>query len=278
MAVPTQSNYTEIDEEEWPPRGLPDFRYRGPEAAAIEERGLVPIKISAASLRLRFDGCDYDFIQNVCHAACCQPKNFSYICSTVHPSERAGIESAGEHVRRNLLVLNDDKTCPFQTADYLCRAHQLGVKSFDCHTSPLILNPNGTMVVANWFKSLPCFKAGRNLPLYQCYPAALGMIMGDDQRDALVAHLDDGGGDIIVGIPQLAHQKMCLERHAVGWAIEQMHHDRDEHETAERTRIATKKEERRLKREHEERALEERRAARAAKRQLPVLQVAEIEA
>lgn len=168
---------------------------------------LVRVKVSAASARQLFNGCDPAFIRDVCHAKCCDaPTRPTGMLVTIHPSEQARVEARGGVVDNGLLQPNPgERRCPFKTADHLCGMHFTPDKPFGCIASPFTLNKNNTLIVRNRYRLLPCYKVGRLIPAYRAFSASLMLIFGVEGAKRITAHLDAGGGDLVVSIPDRIH-------------------------------------------------------------------------
>jgi hypothetical protein len=153
-------------------------------------------------MRLLFDGCDPDFVRNVCHAQCEHPGKTSArpLLIPIQPWEVKRIRELGATVVNNLIQPVHDR-CPFSLPDGLCGLHHTQDKPWGCWSSPFVLNSHRTMIIANWFKMLVCFKAGRKLPAYQAFRSSLDRILGLELSAQICDHLDAGGGDLIVTVP-----------------------------------------------------------------------------
>jgi Fe-S-cluster containining protein len=164
--------------------------------------GCVEVRISAASARLKFNGCDPDYIRDVCHASCCRSASApGGALVTVHPSEELKILNRGEQVKEHMIVPRDGR-CPFQgKKDNLCKLHGTGDKPFGCVASPFTLNRNGTLIVRNRYKSLKCYDDGRRQPAYVAFRASLDLLFGADESARICRHLDAAGGDVTARMP-----------------------------------------------------------------------------
>jgi hypothetical protein len=178
--------------------------------------GLVSVKISAASARLEFNGCDPDYIRDVCHASCCQSSSSpTGTMITINPNEAATIEARGGIIISGLLQPREgEKRCPFKTEDHLCGLHNTPDKPFGCIASPFTLNSNGTLIVRNRYKSLKCFKDGKRLPAYVAFRASLDLLFGTTEAARICAHLNNDGGDLEAFMP-IKHYQMLLENDAI---------------------------------------------------------------
>lgn len=176
----------------------------------------VPVKISAASARQPFNGCAPAFIRDICHGRCCDaPTRPTGTMITIHPSEEDRIGKRGGVVRNGLLMPREgERRCPFKTEDHLCSLHFTPDKPFGCIASPFTLNKNNTLIVRNRYRLLPCYKVGRMIPAYRAFSASLMLIFGTDGAKRITAHLDAGGGDLIVPIPTTIHA-MLTENDAI---------------------------------------------------------------
>lgn len=182
--------------------------------AAIRRRPMtadsVTVKVSAKMARLPFHGCEPDYIQNVCHASCCQSSTSpTGTLITIHPCERAAIEARGGAVRDGLLQPRPgEKRCPFKTPEHLCGLHFTPDKPFGCIASPFTLNRNGTLIVRNRYKSLKCYDAGPRLPAYVAFRASLDLIFGPGESARICAHLDAGGDDLTATMTAENYRKL----------------------------------------------------------------------
>lgn len=168
------------------------------------------VKISAKMARLLFNGCDPDYIRNVCHASCCESSTASTgTMITIHPSEQAAIEAIGGVVRDGLLQPKPGcKKCPFKQPDNLCGIHFSGNKPFGCIASPFTLNASGTLIVRNRYKLLKCYNDGRKQPAYKAFRASLDLIFGTTEAQRICNHLDNGGGDLYATMSDKNHQML----------------------------------------------------------------------
>ncbi len=169
-----------------------------------------PVKISAKMARLRFHGCEPDYIRNVCKARCCHStKAPSGIIVTIHPTETAAIEAWGGRVEAGLLQPREgERRCPFKAeTTELCALHTTPDKPFGCIASPFTLNDNDTLIVRHRYKSLKCYKDG-NRPAYRAFAASLERIFGADEAERITAHFDAGGDDLHLDMPADSYHKL----------------------------------------------------------------------
>ncbi|KKN60697.1 hypothetical protein LCGC14_0528960 [marine sediment metagenome] len=175
---------------------------------AIGGRGTTSVKVSAASARLKFNGCEPNYIRDVCKAACCRSSvDPSGIIVTIHPSERLQVIAHGAKVKKGHLV-SVNKQCPFQEENHLCGLHNTPDKPFGCIASPFTLNKNGTLIIRNRYKLLVCYNDGPKLPAYVAFRASLDLMFGKKEAARIVRHLNSGGGDIIAYMPTDAYMKL----------------------------------------------------------------------
>lgn len=155
---------------------------------------LMMVRVSSKWLRKRFNGCQPDFIRDVCKGACCRSSKGNALV-TVLEGEKQQIENYGCNVVSGMIQTG--KRCPFQDTQDLCTIHSRG-KPFGCIASPFTLNRNRTLIIRHRYLALKCYNAGRKLPAYRAFYTGLELIMGRDKAVRLVEHLDNGGGDIEV--------------------------------------------------------------------------------
>ena len=168
----------------------------------LDAEGFVTVKVSAAMMRQKFNGCDPDFITNVCHAACCRSSTGGTdIFATVTPGEEPGIISLGAVVANSKVLPRDGETqCPFIGTDSLCTIHFTPYKPMGCIISPFQLTNRNTLVVRNRYRRLKCYNYGKKIPAYRAFRASLVLLFGEDEVTKLTKHLDDGGGDIYMSL------------------------------------------------------------------------------
>ena len=156
------------------------------------------ILVSAACARQMFTECGPECIrQNGCHGNCCDaPSRPNGTMITVHPTEQHRIESLGGTVRHGMLEPRlGQRVCPFKS-DGLCTLHSARAKPIGCVVSPFTLNSNGTLIVRNRYRMLPCYKGpGIKAPAYQVFYSSLAAIFGPGNARILVNHLAAGGGN-----------------------------------------------------------------------------------
>jgi len=156
----------------------------------------MPIVVSAKSCRLRFNGCEPDFIRDVCHGRCCESSSHpSGVRITILDEESPTIAERGGMVAGGFLQPREgQRRCPFKTSAHLCGLHQTDDKPFGCISSPFTLNKNDKLIVRNRYKMLKCYNAGPQIPAYIAFRESLKLIFGN-QEPELHAHLEAGGGD-----------------------------------------------------------------------------------
>ena len=175
------------------------------------DSGRVPVKVSAAMARLRFNGCEPSYIRNICHAACCESTTEpSGILVTIHPSEIDRIESRGGVVNGGFLQPRPgENLCSFKTASHLCGLHETADKPFGCIASPFTLNANDTLIVRNRYKLLKCYDDGNRRPAYRAFRSSLDLLFGITEAERICGHLERGGGDLMADMP--AHSYRILK-------------------------------------------------------------------
>lgn len=169
-------------------------------------KGLIPIKVSAKSARLKFIECGPECIKTKnCTAKCCDaPSRPNGMLVTVLPQEEVALKKRGAAVVDGILQPEHDcRGCPFKGLDHLCRLHDTPDKPFGCIASPFMLNKCNTLVVRNRYKLLPCYDSSNGLPAYQMFKSSLELLFGT-RTQKLIIHLDNDGGDIYINMePQI---------------------------------------------------------------------------
>lgn len=152
------------------------------------------VRVNVDAMRQPFHPCDPDFIRDVCQARCCR--------STTDPSGIAVVVTTAEAValrRRGATV--DDTTgriapvarrCPFQgQQDHLCSLHGTDDKPAGCIISPFTVNANGTLIVRNRYRMLPCFKAPAAIPVAHAHRTSLERLFGAYHAARICDAVDD---------------------------------------------------------------------------------------
>lgn len=148
---------------------------------------MTQIRVNTGALRQPFRPCDPDFIRDVCQARCCR--------STTDPTGIAVVVTTREAVRLRALgatvdptsgrVAPVDRRCPFQGADHLCTIHGPD-EPLGCVVSPFTINANGTLIVRNRYRMLPCFKAEGAIPIAMAHRRSLEVLFGADAAALIV--------------------------------------------------------------------------------------------
>lgn len=186
------------------------------------DTGMVAVKVSAASARLPFHGCEPDYIRDVCKAACCRSTTAPGGCLvTIHPTEEIRVRARGADVAGGFIV-PVARRCPFQATDTnLCELHGTGEKPFGCIASPFTLNANGTLIVRNRYKLLRCYDDGPRLPAFVAFRASLDLLFGLAEAARICLHLEAGGSDLRADMPAANHRMLIdndAAKHAQGGA------------------------------------------------------------
>ena len=162
------------------------------------------IKISNKNMKLRFHGCDPDYIQSVCHSSCCNSSKYGTMI-TIHPSEECKIRELGYEVSNGLLVCKD--CCVFKK-EFLCSLHNTEYKPFGCIVSPFTLNSNDTLIVRNRYKLLKCYEKSSGIPAYIAFKASLELLFEQEYYKTLRDHLDMHDSDIVLPIKNKIYQML----------------------------------------------------------------------
>lgn len=196
----------------------------------------VEIKVSAACARREFNGCEPEYIKNVCHAACCRNTRVPEGCMvSIHPTEEAAIVARGGVVKAGLLKPAPGTCgCTFQNrSTHLCDLHHTPDKPFGCRASPFTLNANHTLVVRYRYTKLRCFRDGRRLPAYVAFRESLDLILGAEQAQRVCDHFAAGGGDIVCQIKPAIAQMLLDNDDAKRAYKEKWNHETPMDATAE---------------------------------------------
>lgn len=172
----------------------------------------VRVKVSAASARQRFHGCEPGYIATVCRAACCRSSTSeSGINVAIGAREQLVIEALGGTVTDGMLGAVN-RRCPFEGPTHLCELHERGLKPFGCQASPFTLNPNGTLIIRNRYRLLKCYNDDRDgppPPAYKAFAQSLVALFGSGEAARLTAWLDDGrNGDTPGWMLRSAHESL----------------------------------------------------------------------
>ncbi len=148
------------------------------------------IRINIRAMQQRFHPCTPDFIANTCHASCCRSSTDpSGIAVVVTIEEAPRLRARGAAVDPETLRLQPiNKRCPFQHPEsHLCGLHGSPDKPRGCIISPFTINPNGTLIVRNRYRLLPCFKAPGSLPVYEAHYGSLVQMFGPSEAETIRA-------------------------------------------------------------------------------------------
>lgn len=167
----------------------------------------VPVRLSRASLLLRFHGCTPEYIRDVCHGRCCRSSSDpSGVSIAVLPGEAPALRTRGATVSQGYLQPSCGR-CPFQGSEGLCGLHTTPDKPFGCIASPFVLTSRDTLIVRNRYKLLKCHRDWKDqgLPAYVAFRASLDLLFGS-QAELLIEELT---------APHLSHDPLgWMERDA----------------------------------------------------------------
>lgn len=152
------------------------------------------VRVSTASMRQPFHGCEPGYIANVCHGACCRSST-----SPTGTSIRLLPAEARAMVARGLVVLDEhlqprpgEHQCPWQDGlTSLCQLHGTPDKPFRCIASPFMLTSRDCLVVRNRYRLLRCFKDGE-VPAYRAFSTSLLLLFGPAEAARITAELEAG--------------------------------------------------------------------------------------
>jgi Fe-S-cluster containining protein len=182
----------------------------------------VPVRVNIAAMRQMFRPCDPDFIRDVCHAKCCR--------STTDPTGIAVTVTSAEAVRlrKRGAVIDDatgriepvDRHCPFEAQDgsHLCTIHADGEEPLGCVISPFTVNANGTLIVRNRYRMLPCFKAPGAQFVAVAHRRSLEYVFGEENAALVIRLVEDernGDGDCVtLPVPRAIVRMLHHKNHA----------------------------------------------------------------
>lgn len=170
----------------------------------------VDVRVSAASARQPFHGCEPGYIRDVCRATCCESTTSpTGIIVTIHPVEVAMIRERGGRVVGGMLRPRPgEHRCPFKTDANLCGLHGTDDKPFGCIASPFTLTRRDTLIVRNRYRLLRCYRDDRDgtaPPAYRAFAASMVLLFGRSTATRIRDHLDGGGGDMVVPMRAAAY-------------------------------------------------------------------------
>ena len=154
----------------------------------------VAVKVSAASMRLKFMPCVPEYITTRCNGRCCQSAQYGHLIAA-SPDERAALTEAFGWQWEGGFLVCEGKACPAKQENGLCGIHYSGIKPISCWAAPFMLNTSGTLVIRNRHKMLVCYKDEGGEPVYQCRRDSLEMLFGKEETDRMCMLLDAGAGD-----------------------------------------------------------------------------------
>ncbi|MGK2898570.1 MAG: hypothetical protein ACSLE9_07765 [Burkholderiaceae bacterium] len=180
-----------------------------PQVQAEIDAGLRrPVNISAAMARQIFHGCEPDYIANVCHAKCCESSTQpGGTLITVLPGEELALRARGGEIIDGLLQ-PVARRCPMKTEADLCGLHDTPDKPFGCIASPWMLTKRQTLIVRNRYRLLKCYRDG-TLPAYRAFASGLVLMFGAAETERITAHLEAGGGNLLVWMLSTEHDKLA---------------------------------------------------------------------
>lgn len=159
-----------------------------------------PVKVNIAAMRQPFHPCTADFIRDVCQARCCRSSTDpTGIAVVVTPREAIALRRHGATVDDETgRVAPVDRRCPFQSAEtHLCGLHDTGDKPAGCTISPFTINANGTLIVRNRYRLLPCFKADGAQAVAVAHEHSLAAIFGADAAADIARMAVIGDDDVL---------------------------------------------------------------------------------
>lgn len=186
----------------------------------------VVVRVSRASMRQPFHGCDAAFIASTCHARCCR--------TTVHPYGVLCVVQPGDEARRIVErggVLDADglivpkpgrKGCSFADGQGLCTLHGpaqvsrgFGDKPFGCSASPFTLTKRDALVVRNRYRLLPCYRAVGAAMACRSFRGSLVVLFGEVTADAICRDAESGSAGFFEAVmPRASYYALVHKRDA----------------------------------------------------------------
>lgn len=157
----------------------------------------------------RFNGCEPDYIRDVCHAACCRQSKGG-ISVAVTPLEVYALARRGATITDGLIEADSRDMCPFQmSGTFLCDLHGSPTKPFGCQVSPFILTSRDTLVVRNRYRLLKCYDDGRRLPAHEAFRGSLVALMGPKSTQVIVDRITAGErANFEVRMPDISYRML----------------------------------------------------------------------
>lgn len=161
------------------------------------------IKVSSKSMRLKFQPCEGEYIQNVCRGQCCHGGKGGAKVYVSKSQQQGFIDRGFNIVDGGFFEVkeSDDKKCPlWDKSTGFCK-EQFTTKPHFCKPSPFYLNKNNTLIAKYRFLRMICYGGEGAVEMYKAHPWSLEQILGKQEAKRLTEHLDAGGGDTEVEMP-----------------------------------------------------------------------------
>ncbi len=163
-----------------------------------QPKGVVPVRVSAKSVRLLFEGCSSSFIRGVCKGACCCLKSLlSGPVIKVEEDQRKPLAKLGAKFDDGVMRTVNARCLFHDGCAGFCSVHLLGIKPRSCIQSPFTLNDNDTLIVRNRYKLLCCYRVEGAVPVYVAFRASLDLLFGGHEAERICIHMQGGGRDLI---------------------------------------------------------------------------------
>jgi hypothetical protein len=168
------------------------------------------IEVSNKMMQLPFNGCEEDYIYNVCKGQCCQHKKIDKSIIVDKMEEVNLMYKYKVKIKDGFLQPENKKckTCPFKTEESLCKLHHTNDKPFGCVSSPFALNKNDMLIVNNRYKLLKCYNDGKRLPAYKAFRGALNFLFGEVEAERLCYYLEHTSSNIHSPMPFTTYKTM----------------------------------------------------------------------
>jgi len=151
------------------------------------------VKISAKCMLSLFHCCEREYIQTICHGACCRASSKKVLISV---SDKEALELASEKVMiKNNLIITDSKDgfCWFQNKKtFLCSLHETNRKPLGCVASPFTLNINNTLIIRHRYFCMKCHvdKTSDRKEAYKIHRESLNALFGISETQNIIEKLE----------------------------------------------------------------------------------------
>lgn len=138
--------------------------------------------------------CYMEYIENICHGACCKSKTHGAATIIVSPSEkatRAYLQSSSNFPMQTLennQIVTYQRMCVCQNDNGTCVLHSMGLKPLGCTASPFMLTKHDVLITQRRYLALKCHRNPgdyKTLPAYIAFKSSLVRLFGNEQYQEL---------------------------------------------------------------------------------------------